>query len=118
MHLHRVPSLNAATPRSNPRPTPPVRADRSPELVWRRARRSPDDAPSEGRHPDLPSSSTRASARSVPTPAAANEAPGRAERAAATSVTNLDPALLDRLTDDVIRRVERRVRIERERRGL
>jgi len=33
-------------------------------------------------------------------------------------VADLDPALLDRLTDDVIRRVERHVRIERERRGL
>jgi hypothetical protein len=31
---------------------------------------------------------------------------------------DLDASLLDRLTDDVIRRVERRVRIERERRGL
>lgn len=30
----------------------------------------------------------------------------------------LDPALVDRLTEDVIRRVERRVRIERERRGI
>ena len=33
-------------------------------------------------------------------------------------MTDLDPAFVDRLTDDVIRRVERRVRIERERRGL
>jgi hypothetical protein len=31
---------------------------------------------------------------------------------------NLDPGFVDRLTDDVIRRVERRLRIERERRGL
>jgi hypothetical protein len=30
----------------------------------------------------------------------------------------LDPAAIDRLADDVIRRVERRIRIERERRGL
>lgn len=30
----------------------------------------------------------------------------------------LDPALVDRLADDVIRRVERRIRIERERRGI
>jgi hypothetical protein len=33
-------------------------------------------------------------------------------------MTDLDPRLVDRLTDDVIRRLERRVRIERERRGL
>jgi hypothetical protein len=31
---------------------------------------------------------------------------------------DFDPGVLDRLADDVIRRVERRVRIERERRGL
>jgi hypothetical protein len=37
---------------------------------------------------------------------------------AAARITDLDPRLLDRVTDDVIRRVERRVRIERERRGL
>jgi hypothetical protein len=30
----------------------------------------------------------------------------------------LDPALTDRLADDVIRRIDRRARIERERRGL
>jgi hypothetical protein len=33
-------------------------------------------------------------------------------------MTTLDPGMMDRLTDDVIRRVERRVRIERERRGI
>jgi hypothetical protein len=33
-------------------------------------------------------------------------------------ITKLDPALVDRLTDDVIRRVEQRARIERQRRGL
>jgi hypothetical protein len=31
---------------------------------------------------------------------------------------NLDPRMLDRLADDVIHRVEKRIRIERERRGL
>jgi hypothetical protein len=31
---------------------------------------------------------------------------------------HLDPAVMDRLTDDVIRRVERRIRIDRERRGV
>jgi hypothetical protein len=40
------------------------------------------------------------------------------ERAAAPQVAKLDPGLLDRLTDDVIRRVEQRMRIERQRRGL
>jgi hypothetical protein len=40
------------------------------------------------------------------------------ERAAAAQAPKLDPGLLDRLTDDVIRRVEQRMRIERQRRGL
>jgi hypothetical protein len=38
--------------------------------------------------------------------------------ASAIQISDLDPRFVDRLTDDVIRRVERRVRIERERRGL
>ena len=37
---------------------------------------------------------------------------------AAVRAQVLDPALVERLTDDVIRRIERRARIERERRGL
>jgi hypothetical protein len=40
------------------------------------------------------------------------------ERPAAMQITKLDPAVLDRLTDDVIGRVEKRMRIERQRRGL
>jgi len=40
------------------------------------------------------------------------------EAVKATPVTKLDPALMDRLANDVIRRIEQRVRIERERRGL
>ena len=31
---------------------------------------------------------------------------------------HLDPALIDRVTEDVIRRIDYRLRIERERRGL
>jgi hypothetical protein len=45
-------------------------------------------------------------------------APTEARRPAVLQVSDLDPAVVDRLTDDVIRRVERRVRIERERRGM
>jgi len=38
--------------------------------------------------------------------------------AAPLQMKDFDSALLDRLTDDVIRRMARRARIERERRGL
>jgi hypothetical protein len=40
------------------------------------------------------------------------------DRPLVLSAASVDARLLDRLTDDVIRRVERRIRIERERRGL
>jgi hypothetical protein len=40
------------------------------------------------------------------------------ERGGASQPPRLDRGMLDRLTDDVIRRVEQRIRIERERRGL
>jgi hypothetical protein len=44
------------------------------------------------------------------------------ERSSATAETApsrvLDPALMDRLAEDVMGRVERRIRIERERRGV
>ena len=38
--------------------------------------------------------------------------------AAPAAATIFDPAVVERLADDVIRRIERRGRIERERRGL
>lgn len=46
------------------------------------------------------------------------EASSRAGGASIVERATIDPILLNRLTDDVIRRVEQRVRIERERRGL
>jgi hypothetical protein len=52
----------------------------------------------------------------APAAATAQDAPRR-ERDALRALA-LDPAVADRLADDVIRRVERRIRIERERRGI
>lgn len=40
------------------------------------------------------------------------------KRPTVLQIADLDASVVDRLTDDVIRRVERRVRIERERRGM
>jgi hypothetical protein len=89
----------------------------SPELVWSASRGAavatsatvPAAAASvwPGRPPRPASQPETALETSLP-----------AASAAATRITALDPALVDRLTDDVIRRVERRVRIERERRGI
>jgi hypothetical protein len=67
---------------------------------------------------------TRGASHAVATPAPATPASVRAETAVTSRAqqpsrtTVLDPALVDRLADDVIKRVERRIRIERERRGL
>jgi hypothetical protein len=58
--------------------------------------------------------SMNAPSTSTSPPAAA----GRSRDAAVVCATALDPALANRLADDVIRRIDRRARIERERRGL
>lgn len=90
---------------------------RAPELVWRRM---PERSESGA-------ASTRAASSAVSWSADVARGPGRAFAVqtapallepAAVKAAVLDPAVLDRVTDDVIRRVERRVRIERERRGL
>lgn len=52
----------------------------------------------------------------VPLVKSSAQAAGQSPRAAAAPM--LDRALTDRLADEVIRRIERRVRIERERRGI
>jgi hypothetical protein len=84
------------------------------QLVWRREPASGSESGHESRRIDhfVSSPSSRSSM---------HDAPGRAvaqASRAALQANAIDPALLDRLTDDVIRRVERRARIERERRGL
>ncbi|MGZ5442157.1 MAG: hypothetical protein ACXW5U_10575 [Thermoanaerobaculia bacterium] len=81
---------------------------RPPELVWRSATRPAVEIAAETGHAD---------SRSMAAHPMAPEGPARSGPAA-LQMRDLDPALLDRWTDDVIRRVERRARIERERRGL
>lgn len=87
------------------------------ELAWRRLPQSPTAAVDRAAGPAGP-----VSAR--PLPAAVASTPDgshvdtRKDRPAVLPAASVDSRLLDRLTDDVIRRVERRIRIERERRGL
>ena len=90
------------------------------ELMWRRPTSRSRAASADG-----PATRQRAdrgrSARAAPSgrDAARDAEARRAARTPAASARRTStPRLLDRLTDDVIRRVERRVRIERERRGL
>ena len=94
----------------------------APALVWRKggAGRSTADAEPSVQASMLFSARTEAPApapapAAVPAapPAMATHAPVRQQLQAAL----LDPALTDRLADEVIRRVERSMRIERERRG-
>ena len=81
---------------------------RPPELVWRSATRPAVEIAAETGH---------AGSRSEAARPMAPEGPAHSGRAA-LQMRDFDGALLDRLTDDVIRRVERHARIERERRGL
>jgi hypothetical protein len=116
--VHRLPRAAGRVPRpaaqdSVERVAPP--AHRRPvDLVWRGTGRI-DRAAAGG-------SRAAASPPSPPARAAVQEStsvePTRTAKAAALKLTDLDPGLVERLTDDVIRRVDRRVRIERERRGL
>lgn len=91
---------------------------RSPELVWRALVAGTAAALEQG---------TRGHGRPDAAPQAQQIDPPRSAMPMRPSAPRardevqsmlLDPALVDRLADDVIRRVERRIRIERERRGI
>lgn len=95
----------------------PVQFDRPEELVWRRVGRASTEVADPERHQEFSNSYEQPALRSFQSREAAH-LPASFEQPAVQQITKLDPSVLDRLTDDVIRRVEQRVRIERERRGL
>jgi len=86
------------------------------EIVWRRV----PDGDSSDAQPAMRSAPGRANTFNQRATASASGAAGFVTSTAATSSAafRLDPGIADRLAEDVIHRVERRVRIERERRGL
>ena len=88
-----------------------------PELIWRRPLPRPDDI-QETRSENQVALVTPNAVRSQRAPDVTVDAHPATAAPLTTQAATLDPALMDRLTDDVIRRVERRIRIERERRGL
>jgi len=92
-------------------------AYRAAEMSWRSASTQPAMRSMNERPHSVSSSpgSDRAHSSDTFPPEAMST---RQEPIAAPLQPQLTAALVDRLTDDVIRRVERRVRIERERRGL
>jgi hypothetical protein len=92
-----------------------------PTLVWQKAAASTYEAGVDGDGVRAPvriaaeaMASTPAAVRSTPPPAAV--APQQLREALRLNL--IDGAFTERLTDDVMRRVEKRLRIERERRGL
>ncbi len=91
---------------------------RTEELVWRRLSKTTTDITERVRHLESIVSSEQPSSRSASSQQSTVAVASAMEAVAAMPVTKLDPALMDRLANDVIRRVEQRVRIERERRGL
>jgi hypothetical protein len=96
----------------------PVRWGRLPDLVWSEPRRAVADATAKTPRTTVAASVARSSGGPASARESTSEPQAPAARVTATPITTLDPALVDRLADDVIRRVERRVRIERERRGI
>jgi hypothetical protein len=95
----------------------PQQYRRTEELVWRRVSQTTTETSKRVRDLDSMESRERPPVHSATNQqTAATEA--RALEQAAATLTTLHPALMDRLANDVIRRVEQRVRIERERRGL
>ena len=92
--------------------------DRIEELVWRRVTRTATDVAARARDSEFSDSYVRTPVRSLSGEEPASNLSPRVERASPQQLLQLDPAALDRLTDDVIRRMEKRMRIERQRRGL
>jgi hypothetical protein len=91
----------------------------SPEyLVWRRRALSPSALAEDESHPQRPESRGGRAIGSIPSQETAPLPSPGVQRTTAQKLTQIDPGLLDRLTDDVIRRVEQRIRIDRQRRGL
>jgi hypothetical protein len=94
-----------------------VKFDATEELVWRRAKRPPTEVVDVEHQQATFDAFDRPAVRSFQSQEVLNSSPSP-ERAALLPITKLDPSFVDRLTDDVIRRVEQRARIERQRRGL
>jgi hypothetical protein len=84
------------------------------DLVWRSddGRSAPTTGGSRTAANVVRGQSAYASAAAPP------PATGRRQEPGIVSASALDPSLVNRLADDVIRRIDRRARIERERRGL
>lgn len=88
------------------------------ELVWRRVTRSLADNDERSLHHESVDQPVRAEPSHPEVSQIAGDHSFSIAAAAGGAITSFDPAMVDRLTDDIIRRVEKRARIERERRGI
>lgn len=89
----------------------------APAIVWR-AKPKPQSesaAPSEGVAPAAAQAAVKPVA---PMPGAIEPARPLTARSAAKPALQLDPVIAERLAQDVMRRIERKLRIGRERRGI
>jgi hypothetical protein len=124
----RLPAYSLATeppaaghqPRGSRGPLNRRRSMQPAQIVWRGGAQARPSVPDTlVAMPARSSSASRAFANAGATQGPATpDAPVVPPRQTAVRYADFEPGLLDRLTDDVIHRVERRVRIERERRGL
>ena len=115
--LHRSRQSQAAQSAASPSPSAiDAFATRSPELVWRTHEPPAADASGSTQGQPASASSTRATS-ATPAPNAESSDDTQAVRAALRT-QSFDPAFVNRVADDVIRRIDHRLRIERERRGL
>jgi len=87
------------------------------ELVWRQARQLPESMDDKAQQ-ECSEKVNNVRAMRAALPQESEHAAALSKRTAALQVPKFDSGLLDRLTDDVIRRVEQRIRIDRQRRGL
>jgi hypothetical protein len=88
------------------------------ELAWRRGVPPAAESAGNERQADSRELTRQSLGRSFPGQEAASGMPLPFGRAPAAPALKIDSAMMDRLADDVIRRVEQRARINRERRGL
>jgi len=114
----RAPIRQSLAPsRSSDKKSTRIQFEAPEELVWRRTQ-PPVTKFETGGRADVVAANRREPVHAAVEETAAQTASPANTRAAPQQITKLDPALVDRLTDDVIRRVEQRARIERQRRGL
>ena len=99
-------------------PTTAMIALASPALVWRATRPTAHNAPPQGIHTSASSDGSRLNQHGQPSVPSSAPIPVRGTERVRAEMVPLSGPAIDRLAEDVMQRIERRTRIERERRGL